>query len=421
MILIKFIKTWGYIKMSLENEISRRFVLQAIGAGVVTAAATAGLWVPEAYAEELPSGSGRAEASDKRVIPVVEGMTPNLVMDYIANQAGVDLGDHITDDARKYMTVNLGEKSPKTVWVGVNVDDVVLSDQIAWRTTEEGVKPFKHKMEVTRTSDNLDYVFPGDSLVVNLGKMNTEDRAKVVARFGDSTINLTREQLEGHVEKTYSALVEKQKAAIAKLDGIETKRVERYTNMSPLGFMVRAVDKGVGDAMYKGLKEQGVKFNTPVGYADLVESAAEPVEHRDTADLGKPMIYFGVSYNRPGTTPGNIGFSARQKTSAHLRYMGDMDDLKAAIGMPAFREAWNERLSERTTTDSSPTFATTDAWDAAYAPISRRAAESLSKNYQLIRAGNIVDDLNPLTYVKEKGYNFRRAGVQIVDPGVKKA
>lgn len=355
-----------------------------------------------------------------REIPVGPDTTANLVMGYIANKAGLDLGKHVTDDASKYMSVHLGEKSPKTIWVGTNLDNVVLSDQIAWRTTEEGVKPFAKKMRVDRTPNMVDYLFPEDTLVFDLSKMNPEDKAKVVAKFGNQKINVTREELEGYTEKAHGKGIEEQKRAISRLKGIEPERVERYGNMKPLEFMVRAVEPGVGDSMYKGLKEQGVKFNSPAGYIKAAGDAAEPVTHRDTGKVGDIMVYFGISYNRPGTTPGNIGFSAERKKSAHLRYMGSIDELKEAIGISAFREAWRERLAERTTTSSSPTFATTDAWDNSYAAINLGAFEKLAKNYHLIRAGNVVDDLNPLTYMRKRGYNFRRAGVQIVDPSVAK-
>ena len=205
--------------------------------------------------------------------------------------------------------------------------------------------------------------------------------------------------------------------------------------------MVRAVEPSVGDTMYKGLLEQGVKFNSPVEYVRAVEVAAEPVNHRDAAKVSDIMIYFGMSYNRSGiiseidtsatrikgdlgpvvtSTPGNIGFSAKSRTSAHLRYVGSLDELKRAIGASAYSEAWKERLPERTTIESSPTFATTDAWDRAYAPINLEAFRKLAEKHILLRAGNVVNDLNPLTYMQERGYNFRRAGVQIVDPSVAK-
>ena len=105
-----------------------------------------------AAAETPGANDAKAEATAEpsakqtRIIPVVRDMTGNLVMGYIAQQAGIDLRKYATDDARKYMTITFGEKSPKTVWVGTNLDNVVLSDQIAWRVTEAGVKPFSKKM-----------------------------------------------------------------------------------------------------------------------------------------------------------------------------------------------------------------------------------------------------------------------------------
>ena len=94
--------------------------------------------------------------------------------------------------------------------------------------------------------------------------------------------------------------------------------------------------------------------------------------------------------------------------------------MKSAIGASAYSEAWKERLTERTTTGSSPIFATTDAWDRAYAPIDQGAFRKLAEKHILLRAGNIVNDLDPLIYLQERGYNFRRAGVQVVDPSVAK-
>ncbi|MBI2208076.1 twin-arginine translocation signal domain-containing protein [Candidatus Woesearchaeota archaeon] len=394
--------------MSLDNKIiTRRDFLN--GAAALTAS---GLLAPiSAFA---------ADARQTIVIPVVKDMTGNLVMGYIAEQAGLDLGKHVTDDARNYMTLTFGEKSPKTIWVGMNLDNVVLSDQIAWRTTEAGVKPFSKKMKVERTPKNLDYLFSGDSLVLDLSKMNEADRAKVIAKFGDKSVNIARKELLGYAEKAYGGRVKQQKTAIAKLKDIDPKRVERYTNMDTLEFMVRAVEPGVGDSMYEGLKEQGVKFESPVGYTKALEVATEPVNHRDAVKVGDIMVYFGIGYNRPGDTPGNIGFSAKSRTSAHLRYVGSLDELKSAIGASAYNEAWKERLPERTTTESSTTFATTDAWDRAYAPIDLGPFRKLVEKHILIRAGNVVNDLNPLTYMQERGYNFRRAGVQIVDPSVAK-
>ena len=393
--------------MNLTQMSRRDFARLALGAGV------AGAMPNIAFGHHTVS-------ENIREIPVGPDTTANLVMGYIANKAELDLGKHVTDDARKYISVHLGEKSPETIWVGTNLDNVVLSDQIAWRTTEEGVKTFAKKMNVDRAPNMVDYLFPGDTLVLDLSKMSGADRAKVVARFGNKNINVTREELAGYTEKAYGKIIETQKAAIAKLKGIEPERVKRYADMDPLEFMVRAVEPGVGDSMYKGLKDQGVKFNSPVGYIKAAKRAAEPVNHRDTGKVGDIMIYFGVSYNRPGDTPGNIGFSAERKKSAHLRYMGSLDQLKEIIGASAYSEAWRERLAERTTTKSSPTFATTDAWDNAYASISLGAFEKLANNYHLIRAGNVVDDLNPLTFMQERGYKFRRAGVQIVDPSVAK-
>src|SRR3989344_800078 len=322
--------------MNLTQMSRRDFARLALGAGV------AGAMPNIAFGHHTVS-------ENIREIPVGPDTTANLVMGYIANKAELDLGKHVTDDARKYISVHLGEKSPETIWVGTNLDNVVLSDQIAWRTTEEGVKTFAKKMNVDRAPNMVDYLFPGDTLVLDLSKMSGADRAKVVARFGNKNINVTREELAGYTEKAYGKIIETQKAAIAKLKGIEPERVKRYADMDPLEFMVRAVEPGVGDSMYKGLKDQGVKFNSPVGYIKAAKRAAEPVNHRDTGKVGDIMIYFGVSYNRPGDTPGNIGFSAERKKSAHLRYMGSLDQLKEIIGASAYSEAWRERLAERTT------------------------------------------------------------------------
>src|SRR3989338_3223164 len=280
------------MKMSLDNILFGQYMgylddtrRDFLGVAAIT---TSGLLVPisalaadDSEAKD-PKAELTAEQSAKQIreIPVVKDMTGNLVMGYIANQAGIDLKKYVTDDARKYMTLTLGEKSPKTIWVGVNLDNVVLSDQIAWRTTESGVKPFSRKMKVERTPKNLDYLFPGDSLVLDLSKMNEGDRAKVIAKFGDKRINITRKELLGYAEKAYGGRVKQQKTAIANLKGIDPKRVERYTNMDPLEFMVRAVEQGAGDNMYKSLKEQGVKFESPVGYTKALEVATEPVNHR---------------------------------------------------------------------------------------------------------------------------------------------
>ena len=207
--------------MSLDNKIiTRRDFLN--GAAAITAS---GILMPiSAWAAE-DTGAKPVEDAQKGVnqtivIPVVKDMTGNIVMGYIAHQAGIDLRKYVTDDARKYMAINFGEKSPKTIWVGANLDNVVLSDQIAWRTTEAGVKPFSKKMKVERTPKNLDYLFPGDSLVLDLSKMNEADRAKVIAKFGDKTINITRKELLGYAEKAYGGRVKQQKAAIAKLKDI---------------------------------------------------------------------------------------------------------------------------------------------------------------------------------------------------------
>ena len=83
------------------NTTNRRDFLRTLGlSGMALAASLSGI----SYA-----GSGQ-----KR-IQVAEDMTANMVMDYIANQAGIDLGKNVTDDATNYLTVELGKKLLKEV------------------------------------------------------------------------------------------------------------------------------------------------------------------------------------------------------------------------------------------------------------------------------------------------------------------
>ena len=385
--------------MSLDNKIiTRRDFLN--GAAALTAS---GLLVPiSTWAAE--------DAKQTRVIPVVKDMTGNLVMGYIARQAGIDLKKYVTDDARKYMTLTFGEKSPKTIWVGANLDNVILSDQIAWRTSEAGVKSFSKKMKVERTPKNLDYLFPGDSLVLDLSRMKEEDRAKVIAKFGDKSINITRKELLDYAEKAYGGRVKQQKTAIAKLKDIDPKRVERYTNMDTLEFMVRAVEPGVGDSMYKGLVEQGVKFESPAGYIKAAEGVSGP-EHR-ARDPKLAQFYLGFSFMRPGeTTPRSIGI-VPPDPGAHydLQLRLEQDEIKKILGEKDYALIEAKSQKQRTLVRSA-------VHDVAYVAFVRQIFDTLAPKAETIdtRTGNVTNAIKASTYLQDHPtYTFRAVVVQKV-------
>ncbi len=274
--------------MSVDQKIeslSRRSFLGGLGA------TAAGLLVPS-YLLANPSSTIR--------IPITKEMaghvTANVLMGYVADVAGVNLGKHITDDARKYMTVEFGEKTPRAVYVGANSLNIALSDQLAWRTTEAGAKTFKHTAKIERTPQHIDYLFPGDTVLFDTSAMG-RDGQEILSRFGGGTLPkamVELDNLKAYASKKFGRHVDTQKEAIAKL-GIASERKQRYTNMDNLEFMVREVSKGVADDMYKGLADQGVSFRNPAEHLAEVGPALAGPEHR-AGQLGQ--IYLAVGYNR---------------------------------------------------------------------------------------------------------------------------
>ena len=316
--------------MNLGDITRRHFV----GGMALTAA---GLMVPSAFAQKT--------IGNVKIIPVIPDMTANLVMDYIAHQAGVDLGRQVTDDARKYLTVELGPKSPRTVWVGTNLDNVVLSDQIAWRVTEAGVKPFSHKMKVERTPDMIDYLFPGDTLVLDLDKMPEADMRKFYDRFPNPRISITRPELADFAHVTYGARVEAQKGSIIKLPGIDRARVERYVNMDELAFMVREVPKGVGDVMYKPLVNEGVNFQSPVEYVAKSQApvAVAIVGPNARDDVTAMQIYFVIEAR--DTVSGRNVAIGKANSELDARFKDKVGDFEAVVGGEQYKTIVGKAVS----------------------------------------------------------------------------
>ncbi len=372
--------------------IDRRQFLETIAA--TGALASSGLWLPStAFAEET-----------SMKIPVVKDMTANVLMDYIADKAGVNLGKHTTDDSRKLFTVEMGLKSPKTIFVGTNSNQVRLSDQLAWRTSEEGVKSYVHRQTVERGPSTIDYIFPVmDNLVFHLDRLQEQDKAKVVAAFPNG-IKVSREELNAFAQRKYGAQIQAEKQAIAAMS-ISDDRKKKYDGFDALASTARLVTPGLSTGMYKEIAASGVTF----GPNAKPLAAAESQVHR-TENPGQIMAYLGISYVRKDGSLGNIGFSAQASDSPHLRYLGDLLAVEKAIGSANYSNAMGLKVEKRTPTT------TPEQWKAAYTPINLEHAMALAENSQVIRAGHVSEDIQPKTYMNQRDYTFRRAGIQIVEP-----
>ena len=397
--------------MVLENSMSRRdflFMSREVLGGV--AAAT--LLPDFAFAD-----------SHRRVIPVQADMTANLVMGYIAEQAGIDLGKYVTDDARKLLTVQLGKNSPKEVWVG-SLDNVVVAEQIAWGSGEERVKPFGKRAKVARDPSTIDYVFPGDTLVFDSGKLNEADRKKLAAKFGAERIDISPAELNAFVAKNYAARVNAVKQAVKKSAGKQSDLARRYERMMPVQVMVRDVTQELAKGMYKALAAQGVKFGDVVGYAEkggkLGDRIGGPV-HR--ADLTQPLVYIAFSYldpNRPkGKRIRSFGYTPDTEGDGvfEIRYTGTMDGLREALGANDFDIAMRKAVPARTRV--------TSGYDKLFHFFHGGKGSRAEQVYAALMKNNEVIDPTGLVtqryqfgrwFTDNPSYQLKTSGVQVVSP-----
>lgn len=329
-----------------------------------TAAATAGLWA----ALNLGYNSF---AADNKKIKVISYMTGITALQWLYKEAGIN-ADVGTAQARKALTVDFGEKTPRKFYVGSNTKDVVLSDQIAWTTNADQAKVYKHKGMITRTPKSIDFIFPGDYLVVNLDALPTEHGEKISKRFSGGMIDVSEDQFSAFVSghEKYKKLIEQQAEAIGRLKTDDPRRVQRYLKMAkerPHEFISRLVSSGLDDkdgGMYEVI---GVATWSPTKYVakkgDTLGNndgglAVEQPEHK-TNPL-TPQNYLGIVFIRPDNVVnasdgllkkiGNLGITEyEEKLKNHYDAQMQMPDesIKKEIGKDRWAELLKEAVPER--------------------------------------------------------------------------
>ena len=412
--------------MSLDNKIiTRRDILGFFGGAVALTAYTAsGLLVPiRALAADTAAADGgakdpRAEATAEqssrqiRVIPVVRDMTGNLVMGYIASQAGIDLKKYATDDARKLLTVQFGKNSPKEVPLG-SLDKVVVGEHITWR-------PRKERARVTRDASKIDYLSSGDALLLHLSKFAEADRKKLVAKYDAEKINISTAALNDYVAKKHARRVNAVRQAVKKAAGENSDLAKKYEKMTPLQVMARDVTPELGKkgGMYEALAAQGVNFVDVVEYAEsggkLDQIMGGPV-HR--ADLAQPYVAIVFSYlNKKkelrnfGQTPDTGGDGVFE-----IRYTGTMEQLKEILGANDFEIAMRKAVAERTRV--------TSGFDKVFHYFHGGKGSRAEQVYNALMKNNeVIDSVGLVTqrydfgrwFTDNSSYQLKTAGVQVV-------
>jgi len=328
-------------------------------------------------------GGGRALASEgTRKIEVIPFMTSGVALHYILDKAGVSVGPKKASDlARGCMSVEFGANSPKSVYVGTNTDRVVLSDQIAWELDAAKAERYAHKKLVERTPKDIEFIFPGDSLVLDLDSVPASNLGEAVKKqFGEGLITLDSYELNDFLRKKYLKTinhhVERIKGLSLAVDGEGRKdRFYQMATENPLEFLARQVDERFEKGVYSGwvqkdailfagdsaipVEDDGAVSEEPKE-GDDVKNAVEHPNHGD--DLASPQFYLGVAFRRPGrvleehpylSKIGNVGITPLNPEIGYIydlklqNFGGSGLELVGIIGSTAYNNLVDKELSER--------------------------------------------------------------------------
>ena len=421
--------------MSIESKFSRRDFLK-----FGTAATASGLLVPQWVLAQ--------QAASQYTIPVIKDVNGIDVMNFIASESGINLGNKSLDDAQKYLSVQRGNVSSKPTWAVTNASGgIVLADQIKWTQSETEANRFRVKQPLNAIPNNIDYVIAGsDTFVLNTSAMPAEWQEKIKNRFGEpGKIELDRQQVLAFAQKDsrYTKKVEDADAALEKIQSVSAQRKSKERSKDILARVNGLVTPSLETSLYAGLAKEGVRMYGPIAALQAeqkgqqlaqAQAVERPYHREDPQGIRAflPFEYYRLAASgssNPGDSKiGNFGVLPTKLTNPRgSQYDPEialpenvlLSTLRAKMGARDYELAMSKSASTRQYDD----FATGRFHPTWAQRVDRAVFFSLAQDAVLndVLNGSVASTSNTMAdwtrrLQERSSHDFRTAYVAIVDP-----
>lgn len=381
-------------------------------------------------------------------VEVTSDTTGNIIMGYLANEQGINLGKKTTVATNDFTIIDRGYSKGKTLhvvsrmkvqhaqhtywtWDAKKAEDMVAASNGKSVSISVEMTPRAHDYIFGPLKVSKDKTLEGDALVVDVNSMAAAKEhfsdlgKKLQTAYASQDCKVTFnpaeiKKLDAYMDTAFGAEAEAVRDALKKT-GADPNLVEAYGQMSTREVMVRRVTPDA--QMYKPLKEKGVVVEDIVEVAKKEEKADEDRYVIQRRGPSEPRDYLCVGWLNPTkVTKTQTGyFSANCRVpvaegSWSLEIVGTQEALKAAVGEDFYKVIEAKARDRR---EFAPRHNGARMEDNIYAMNRSPSMELIRKLSPLVeatdRSGIVSPGFDLYDHLNDPNKNLKKAGIQRVN------